>query len=95
MQFPLRLLPELGNLADSAGSSRVCASAAGYCGYDSSSLPVTEGAGIIVSTYNEPLITAEWSAAIFKQAKAAGLMTGFVSNGYGTPEALKYLRPTS
>ena len=52
-----------------------------------------EGAGIVVSTYNEPLITAEWSAAVFKQAKAAGLMTGFVSNGYGTPEVLKYLRP--
>lgn len=52
-----------------------------------------EGAGIIVSTYNEPLITAEWSAAIFRQAKAAGLMTGFVSNGYGTAEALQYLRP--
>jgi pyruvate formate lyase activating enzyme len=52
-----------------------------------------QGAGAVVSTYNEPLITAEWSAAIFKQAKAAGLMTGFVSNGYGTPEALQYLRP--
>jgi pyruvate formate lyase activating enzyme len=52
-----------------------------------------EGAGIVISTYNEPLITAEWSAAVFKQAKAAGLMTGFVSNGYGTPEALQYLGP--
>jgi pyruvate formate lyase activating enzyme len=52
-----------------------------------------EGAGIVVSTYNEPLITAEWSVAVFKQARAAGLMTGFVSNGYGTPEALQYLRP--
>ena len=52
-----------------------------------------EGAGIVVSTYNEPLITAEWSAAVFRQAKAAGLMTGFVSNGYGTPEALQYLHP--
>jgi pyruvate formate lyase activating enzyme len=52
-----------------------------------------EGARIVVSTYNEPLITAEWSAAIFKQAKAAGMMTGFVSNGYGTPEALQYLNP--
>ncbi|HFB98675.1 MAG TPA: AmmeMemoRadiSam system radical SAM enzyme [Bryobacterales bacterium] len=47
----------------------------------------------IVSTYNEPLITAEWAVAIFKEAKPAGLMTGFVSNGNATPEALEYLRP--
>ncbi|MCC7155097.1 MAG: AmmeMemoRadiSam system radical SAM enzyme [Bryobacterales bacterium] len=51
------------------------------------------GAEIIVSTYNEPLITAEWSAAIFREAKAAGLITGFVSNGNATPQVLEYLRP--
>ena len=48
---------------------------------------------IIVSTYNEPLITSEWAVAIFKEARAAGLMTGFVSNGNGTPGVLEYLRP--
>jgi pyruvate formate lyase activating enzyme len=53
----------------------------------------TQRAEIVVSTYNEPLISCEWSVAIFKQAKAAGLMTGYVSNGYGTPEVLQYLRP--
>ena len=53
----------------------------------------TQHAEIIVSTYNEPLISCEWSVAIFKQAKAAGLMTGYVSNGYGTPEVLQYLHP--
>ena len=53
----------------------------------------SEGAGIVVSTYNEPLITSEWALAVFKDAKAAGLITGFVSNGYGTPEVLEYLRP--
>jgi pyruvate formate lyase activating enzyme len=51
------------------------------------------GAESIVSTYNEPLITAEWAVAVFREAKAAGLLTGFVSNGNATPEALEYLRP--
>src|SRR5215218_7520441 len=50
-------------------------------------------ARVIVSTYNEPLITSEWAAAVFKEAKAAGLATGYVSNGNGTPEVLEYLRP--
>ena len=54
---------------------------------------VERGAKIIVSTYNEPLITSEWAVAIFKEARAAGLMTGFVSNGNGTPGVLEYLRP--
>ncbi len=52
-----------------------------------------QGASTVVSTYNEPLITAEWAAAVFREAKAAGLTTGFVSNGNGTPEVLAYLRP--
>ncbi len=52
-----------------------------------------QGAKVLVSTYNEPLITAEWAVAIFKQARAAGLKTGFVSNGNGTPEVLEYIRP--
>ena len=52
-----------------------------------------QGAQVLVSTYNEPLITAEWAVAIMKEAKAAGLVTGFVSNGNGTPQVLEYLRP--
>jgi pyruvate formate lyase activating enzyme len=52
-----------------------------------------QGARALVSTYNEPLITAEWAVAILKEAKAAGLVTGFVSNGNGTPQVLEYLRP--
>jgi pyruvate formate lyase activating enzyme len=51
------------------------------------------GAEAVVSTYNEPLITAEWAVAVFKEAKAAGLLTGFVSNGNATPQVLEYLRP--
>jgi pyruvate formate lyase activating enzyme len=54
---------------------------------------VRQGASIVVSTYNEPLITSEWAVEIFKHAKAQGLMTGFVSNGNGTPQVLEYLRP--
>jgi len=50
-------------------------------------------AQIVVSTYNEPLITAEWAVAIFKEARAQGLVTGFVSNGNGTTRVLEYLRP--
>src|SRR6185436_4428167 len=42
---------------------------------------VRQGAKVLVSTYNEPLITAEWAVAVFKEAKRAGLITGFVSNG--------------
>jgi pyruvate formate lyase activating enzyme len=52
-----------------------------------------EGARVMVSTYNEPLITAEWGVAIFKAAREAGLMTGFVSNGNGTSQVLDYIRP--
>jgi pyruvate formate lyase activating enzyme len=52
-----------------------------------------QGARVMVSTYNEPLITAEWAMAIFREARASGLKTGFVSNGNGTPEVLEYIRP--
>jgi pyruvate formate lyase activating enzyme len=47
----------------------------------------------MVSTYNEPLITSEWAVAVFKEARAAGLMTAYVSNGNGTPRVLEYIRP--
>ena len=50
-------------------------------------------ARVVVSTYNEPLITSEWAVAIFKDARARGLMTAFVSNGNATPRVLGYLRP--
>jgi pyruvate formate lyase activating enzyme len=51
------------------------------------------GAAAIVSSYNEPLITSEWAVAIFKQAREAGLLCAYVSNGNATPEVLQYLRP--
>jgi pyruvate formate lyase activating enzyme len=51
------------------------------------------GARIVTSTYNEPLITSEWAVAVFREAKAAGLLCSYVSNGNGTEEVLEYLRP--
>jgi pyruvate formate lyase activating enzyme len=51
------------------------------------------GAQVIASSYNEPLITSEWAAAIFKPAVAAGLKCVYVSNGNATPEVLEYLKP--
>ncbi|MFQ5752932.1 MAG: AmmeMemoRadiSam system radical SAM enzyme, partial [bacterium] len=50
-------------------------------------------AKLIVSSYNEPLITSEWAVKIFKEAKKEGFVTGFVSNGNATPEVLDYIRP--
>ena len=51
------------------------------------------GAKVMVSTYNEPLITSEWAVEIFRCARASGLVTGFVSNGNGTQQVLDFLRP--
>jgi pyruvate formate lyase activating enzyme len=51
------------------------------------------GARILTSTYNEPLITSEWAVSVFREAKAAGLVCSYVSNGNATPEVLEYIRP--
>ncbi len=51
------------------------------------------GARAVVSTYNEPLITSEWAVEVFRHARLAGLATGYVSNGNGTPEVVDYLAP--
>ncbi len=56
-------------------------------------LAVEHHAPVVVSTYNEPLITSEWAVEVFKPAKARGLTCGYVSNGHATPEVLAYLRP--
>jgi pyruvate formate lyase activating enzyme len=57
------------------------------------SLGLRRNASSIVSTYNEPLISSEWAVAVFREARQAGLATGYVSNGNATPQALEYLRP--
>ena len=50
-------------------------------------------ARIVTSTYNEPLITSEWGMAVFREAKRAGLVCSYVSNGNATPEVLDYIQP--
>jgi pyruvate formate lyase activating enzyme len=51
------------------------------------------GAKLVGSSYNEPLITSEWAAAIFKEAHKAGLRCVYISNGNLTKEVLDYIRP--
>ncbi len=51
------------------------------------------GAPIVASTYNEPLITSEWAVAVFREAKNAGLLCAYISNGNGTEQVLDYIRP--
>jgi pyruvate formate lyase activating enzyme len=53
----------------------------------------SRNAPILASTYNEPLITSEWAVAIFREARAAGLLCAYISNGNGTDRVLDYLRP--
>ena len=56
-------------------------------------LAVSRKTPVMVSTYNEPLITAEWAVEVFAKAKEAGIVCGFVSNGNATPEVLEFIRP--
>ena len=92
MRSALRLLPELGHLASTPRPSRPrAARRAKPTGLVDEAVGL--GARLLVSTYNEPLITAEWGVAVFREARAAGLATGFVSNGNGTPEVIDYLGP--
>ncbi len=60
---------------------------------DLAALAVRRGARSVASSYNEPLITAEWAVDVFKVAKGQGLVTGFVSNGNCTAEVLDFIRP--
>ena len=56
-------------------------------------LACRHGAKLVGSSYNEPLITAEWAVEVFKAARPAGLKTAFISNGNATPEVLDFIRP--
>lgn len=53
----------------------------------------THPAPLMVSTYNEPLITSDWAVEVFARAKEAGIRCGYVSNGNATPEVLEFIRP--
>src|SRR5207244_10323141 len=44
------------------------------------------GASMVGTSYNEPLITAEWAVEVFKQARPAGFHTAFISNGNRSEE---------
>ena len=48
---------------------------------------------VVVSTYNEPVITSEWAHEIFELCGKHGMMSGFVSNGYASEETLDFMRP--
>lgn len=48
---------------------------------------------VLTSTYNEPLITSEWAAEVFRLARETGVQTAYVSNGNGTPEVIEFLKP--
>ena len=56
-------------------------------------LALRHGAKVITSTYNEPLITSEWAVEVFREAKKAGLVCSYVSNGNGTDRVLDYISP--
>ncbi|HEV7395099.1 MAG TPA: AmmeMemoRadiSam system radical SAM enzyme [Pyrinomonadaceae bacterium] len=56
-------------------------------------LAKAHGAAMIGSSYNEPLITAEWAVEVFKQARPEGFRTAFISNGNATPQVLDFIRP--
>lgn len=56
-------------------------------------LALERGARLVGSSYNEPLITAEWAVDVFRAARPAGLRCAFISNGNATPEVLDYIRP--
>lgn len=56
-------------------------------------LAKAHGASMVGSSYNEPLITAEWAIEVFRKARPENLKTAFISNGNATPQVLDYLRP--
>ena len=52
-----------------------------------------QGASVVATSYNEPLITSEWAVQVFKEARPRGFTTAYISNGNATREVLEYIRP--
>jgi pyruvate formate lyase activating enzyme len=52
-----------------------------------------QGASVVATSYNEPLITSEWAVEVFKAARPRGFTTAYISNGNATREVLEYIRP--
>ena len=57
------------------------------------SLAVQRRVPAIAATYNEPVISAEWTAEIFALAHQQGIRTVLVSNGFASPETVALLAP--
>ena len=55
-------------------------------------LAIREQCAAVISTYNEPLITTEWAVEVFRRARPRKFHCGYVSNGFATPQVLRYLR---
>lgn len=56
-------------------------------------LAIENGAPVVASSYNEPLITSEWAVDVFKEARARNLRCAYISNGNATPQVLDFIRP--
>jgi pyruvate formate lyase activating enzyme len=56
-------------------------------------IAVQRRAPVVVSTYNEPLITSDWAVQVFKLARERGLKCGYVSNGNASPEVIDFIHP--
>jgi pyruvate formate lyase activating enzyme len=56
-------------------------------------LALRRKAQVVVSSYNEPIISVEWAVEIFTRAKAASLHTAIISNGFATRQSLDLLLP--
>ena len=67
------VLPELGDVAGAPRSGGGCAAARRRRRGAGPRSQARSARSVVVSTYNEPLITSEWAVAIFKEARAAGL----------------------
>jgi pyruvate formate lyase activating enzyme len=52
-----------------------------------------QGASVVATSYNEPLITSEWAVEVFKAARPRGFTTAYISNGNATRQVLEYIRP--
>lgn len=51
------------------------------------------GAGVVAYTYVEPTVFLEYALDSAREARSAGLINVFVTDGYATPEAIDLLRP--
>jgi pyruvate formate lyase activating enzyme len=54
-------------------------------------LALRSGSQGISISFNEPILSLEWSLDVFQLARECGLYSSYVTNGYMTPEALSLL----